>query len=68
MNGWTDCQLDLQQVPSLQSVHEVQGVQWVQAGHSYHPYQGIQQIQQGPANSMKGNLKVSLRDMKIAKH
>lgn len=50
---------DLQQVPSLQNVHEVQKVQWVQAGQSYHPYQHYQQIQQDPVNSIKGNLKVS---------
>lgn len=53
-----DAKLNLQQVPSLQSVHEVQEVQWVQAGQSYHPYQENQQIQRGPANSIDGNLTI----------
>lgn len=59
MNGWIVRQLDLQQVPSRQNVHEVQEVQWVQAGQSYHPYQQIQKILRGPTNGTKQNLKVS---------
>lgn len=59
MDGQLDSELDLQQVPSLQNVHEVQEVQWVRAGQTYHPYQQNQKIQMGPANSIKGYLKFS---------
>lgn len=48
--------MDLQQVPSLQNVHEVQEVQWVQGGQTCHLYQGNQQIQQGPTTMQ--NLKI----------
>lgn len=68
---WVVRQLDLQQVPSLQNVHEVQEVQWVQAGQSYRPYQQIQQIQMGPANRIKGNslnVKVPLKSHQILKY
>lgn len=59
MNWWTVRWSDLQQVPSLQNVHEVQEVRWVRADHSYHPYQENQQIRQGPAHSTEEHFKVT---------
>lgn len=53
-----DAKLNLQQVPSLQSVRGVQEVQWVQAGQSYHPYRQNQQLQRVPADSIDANLTI----------